>query len=118
MKIKELEKIVNEMAVKMVQLEVSLKEKESKYDVLIKIKEDATRFKYLKKVPNMTGKPKDKQGKKSKPKDSVFKFGAAASKAASDKTKAHEEENSNNWVECELVISSLIKMPILGSTLL
>ena len=101
-KIKEFENTVNESAVNMVQLEVNLKEKESKDDVLIKTKEDATRIKDFKKVPNKTGNTKDQQGKKSKSKDSVFKFGAASRKAASDKIKSHKVENLEKCFKCEL----------------
>ena len=101
-KIKELEKTVNEMAVKMVQLEVNLKEMESNNDELIKTKEIDTRIKDLKKFPNTKGKTKDQQGKKSKPKDSVFKFGAAARRAESDKIEAHEVENLEKCFKCEL----------------
>ena len=101
-KIKELQKTVNGMAVKMVQLEVNLKEMESNDDMLIKTKEDATRIKDLKKVPNKTGNTKDQQGKKSKPKDSVFRFGAAARKTVSNKLKTDEEENSDKCLTCEL----------------
>ena len=71
-------------------------------DVLIKTKEDATRIKDLKKFPKKTGNTKDQQGKKSKPKDSVFRFGAAARKAVSDKLKTEEEENSDKGLKCEL----------------
>ena len=101
-KVKEMEKTVKEMAVKIVQLEVNLKKIESKDVVVIKTKEGAKRVEDLKKVPNKKGNTKDQQGKKSKPKDAVFKFGAGARKAASDKIKAHEEENSDNCFKCEL----------------
>ena len=67
-KIRELEMTLNEMAVKMVQLELNQKEMELNDDVLIKTKEDATRIKSVKKVANKTGNTKDQQGKKSKPK--------------------------------------------------
>ena len=101
-KIKELEKTVNYMAVKIVQLEVNLKEMESNDDVPIKTKKDATRIKDLKNNHNKTGNTNDQQGKKSKPKDSVFTFGAASRKAVSDKLKTDEEENSDKCLKCEL----------------
>ena len=65
-KIRELEMTLNEMAVKMFQLELNQKEMELNDDVLIKTKEDATRITSVKKVVNKTGNTKDQQGKKFK----------------------------------------------------
>ena len=79
-KFKELENTVKEMAEKIDQLEVKLKDMESKYVGLIKTKEAVIKVVDIEKFQNRKGIFKCQKENKSKPKEQVFKFGAVTKK--------------------------------------
>ena len=99
-KVEDLEKVFHEMAGKIVDLEIKVKEMESKETKSMKIKEapnkvvDAKTLSYQK-------ESRDLKDKKTKLKGSVFKFGAEARLTVSDEGKSKEEKKFSKYFKCD-----------------
>ena len=110
-KVENLEKLVQEMAEKIVTLESKVKEIELK-EVIIE-KEDVKNVDDAKKVTNKKDKSKDHKNKKAKDKDSVFMFGAEARKTVSERKKSEVAEKLVKKFQCEHCNYSCEKLSIL-----
>ena len=101
-KVKKLEKMVNDMAEKIVSHEFKVKEIESKE--CNKVREAAKTIKDPNKIIKKKDTSKDLQIEQSKDKVPVFKFGATARKTVSDQTNIQEEgkDKSGKDVKREL----------------
>ena len=98
--VEKLEKMVNEMAEKIVTLELKVKEIESKEDV--KANEAAKKVEDPKEVIKKKDSSNDSQVKESKDKVFIFKFGDTAQKSISGATNVQEKDKSGKYVKCEL----------------
>ena len=103
-KVEELEKTLNKMADKIINLEVELKEMKLKEKEAVKIKEATQdpKIDISKKGNFMDSKEKKLKPKDSKSNNSVFKFGAEARKAVSIEGEAKEKEQSAKHFSCDL----------------
>ena len=97
-KVEDLEKVIHEMAEKIVNLEIKVKEMESKETNSIKIKEAPNKVVDAKRSVKES---KDLKEKRTKLKGSVFKFGAEARNTVSDEDKSKEEEKSAKYFKCD-----------------
>ena len=94
-KVEDLEKVINEMAEKIDNLEIKVKEMEYKETKSIRINESANKVVYAKTAS------KGLKEKRIKPKGSVFKFGAKARNTVYDEDKSKEEEKSTKYFKCD-----------------
>ena len=99
-KVEDLEKVLHEMAGKIVDLEIKVKEMESKETKSMKIKEAPNKVVDAKTV-SYQKESKDLKDKKTKLKGSVLKFGAEAIHTVSDEGISKEEKKSSKYFKCD-----------------